>query len=540
MWNWLTSFFLLMVCCQSVDAQRLYFDRTGKSTDQANSYYYRELTESPDSYHSYYSSDDSDYFVGRILSASESDESLNRYTGQCTWFYKNGKKKVVQEYNEQGELEGKATYYYESGRVWKEYSYKKGRSADSYHVEYDEDGERTKVFEDNFESNFNDWDIYAGPKSESRFETGKLVLTALDNRGTVRYINIQAESDEYSLEGKVNIRWVKYGQKAGLVFGFKDWENYWYFMISKEAYYIGNVYEGILTEKASGSYCTDIHYEKDNIVKVITKGEKFFFSINGTMQHSCAKTKLSGRNFGFVVTGKASKASFDDLVFKEFGTSSGDIAPNDEQIRSTGTGLLISKDGYIVTNHHVIDGVKETFVEISQGSGIETYKTRIVQQDKANDLAILKVDDPKFKPLESIRYSLRTAGGIEVGAPVYTIGFPLALAGLGKEPKFSDGKISAKTGYENAVNSFQTTIGVQPGNSGGPLFNFKGELIGIINASVTNTDNVSYAIKVSNLSNLMDLVSDIDPLPEVSALQTSPQEDQIKEVTRYVVLLKSK
>ena len=68
---------------------------------------------------------------------------------------------------------------------------------------------------------------------------------------------------------------------------------------------------------------------------------------------------------------------------------------------------------------------------------------------------------------------------------------------MGKEAKFTDGKISAKTGYEGAVNSFQSTIPVQPGNSGGPVFNDLGQLVGVINARINNADNVSYAIKLN-------------------------------------------
>ena len=68
---------------------------------------------------------------------------------------------------------------------------------------------------------------------------------------------------------------------------------------------------------------------------------------------------------------------------------------------------------------------------------------------------------------------------------------------MGKAAKFTDGKISSKTGYNNAINSYQTSIPVQPGNSGGPLFNDKAQLIGVINSAIKDADNVSYAIKLS-------------------------------------------
>lgn len=123
-----------------------------------------------------------------------------------------------------------------------------------------------------------------------------------------------------------------------------------------------------------------------------------------------------------------------------------------------------------------------------------------------NDLAVIKINDEAFKTLDPLKYSFKESGGVEVGSSVFTIGYPLALSGMGKEAKFTDGKISSKTGYNNAVNTYQTSIPVQPGNSGGPIFSDKGQLIGIVNAKIRDADNVSYGIKLNYIKNIIELL----------------------------------
>jgi len=131
-------------------------------------------------------------------------------------------------------------------------------------------------------------------------------------------------------------------------------------------------------------------------------------------------------------------------------------------------------------------------------------------------------------------------GGIDVGAGVFTIGFPLALSGMGKEAKYTDGKISSKTGYNNAINVYQTSIPVQSGNSGGPLFNVKGELVGVINAKITDADNVSYAIKVNYITTLIDLLPGSVQIPMNNSLKGQSVEEMVKVLLDYVTLIKIK
>jgi S1-C subfamily serine protease len=128
----------------------------------------------------------------------------------------------------------------------------------------------------------------------------------------------------------------------------------------------------------------------------------------------------------------------------------------------------------------------------------------------------------------------------DVGTQVFTLGYPMALTAMGKEVKFTDGKISAKTGYKGDIGSYQTSVPVQPGNSGGPLFDYEGKLIGVINAKITEADNVSYAIKVASLKNLIELVSEQIDMNNTNDLKNKSTEEKIKVLSKISVLVKTK
>ncbi|MCX6181133.1 MAG: trypsin-like peptidase domain-containing protein [Bacteroidetes bacterium] len=506
---------------------------------ESSAYYYRTKAGA-NNYKSYYVNGGGVYFEGQIISASTSDESLNRYTGNCKWYYKNSKPKYIRNFDEAGLEDGMSIYYYESGKIWKEVVYKKGKS-DIQYKEYNEDGQVSQIFEEEFHNNRNDWDLYSSDKSISKIENEKLVLTSLTNDGTSRYISVPSQSNFYTIETILNTAELKSGCKTGLLFGFKDWNNYNFFLITESSFYIGMVFEGVSNTIVEGMFSSAIKKGSENLLKVIS-GEQTIFSINGKIQYSTTTSfRCYGSNIGFVVSGKSS-VNFNNVIYKEVNFNSSDIemSKSDLDVKGTGSGLIISTTGYVLTNYHVIDDAKTISVEILENGAVKTYSAEIVQKDANNDLAILKITDKNFAPLPSpLKYAFKETGGIEVGASVFTIGYPYALGGMGKEAKYNDGKISAKTGYNNAINAFQTSIPVQPGNSGGPVFNDKGQLIGVINAKIHDADNVSYAIKLNYIKTLVELLPETIALPTYTASNLNT-EQLIKNITPYSVLIKIK
>lgn len=204
-----------------------------------------------------------------------------------------------------------------------------------------------------------------------------------------------------------------------------------------------------------------------------------------------------------------------------------------------GSGFFIDKNGYIATNYHVIDGASEIEVDVVKDDQKQSFKAKVISSDKQNDLAIIKIDDEKFKPFLKVPYLFKTTIS-DVGSNVFALGYPMALTGMGDEVKFTDGKISSKTGYQGDITTYQVSVPVQPGNSGGPLFNYDGNIIGIINAKIMEADNVSYAIKVTYLNNLIDVIPDKLSTPNDIAISQKTLTEKIKILSNYVVLIKIK
>src|SRR6266545_2955795 len=153
--------------------------------------------------------------------------------------------------------------------------------------------------------------------------------------------------------------------------------------------------------------------------------------------------------------------------------------PNDEALvqNALGSGVIVTNEGHIITNNHVVDQVDEIEVQFSDG---RTKKARLVGADSEVDLAVLKVDDPGVKPLK-----LADSDTVQAGDFVLAIGNP-----FGFEETVTDGIISSK-GRPNRSDFFgellQTNAAINPGNSGGPLINLRGEVVGINTAIISRS-----------------------------------------------------
>lgn len=164
---------------------------------------------------------------------------------------------------------------------------------------------------------------------------------------------------------------------------------------------------------------------------------------------------------------------------------------------ATGTGFYVTNDGYMVTNYHVIEGASTVMV-VNPSKGKE-WLAKVVQVDSANDVALIKVDD------KTIPIPLAQSFSSQKGDEVLTLGYPM-VAIQGQEQKATFGRVNSTTGIQNDVRLVQIDVPIQPGNSGGPLLNDKGEVIGVVTmtlnqiatlrASGSLPQNVNYAVKV--------------------------------------------
>lgn len=203
---------------------------------------------------------------------------------------------------------------------------------------------------------------------------------------------------------------------------------------------------------------------------------------------------------------------------------------------ASGSGFFISADGLIATNYHVIDGANGIDVLINSNSGVKTYKAQVLVSDRTNDISIIKIDDGSFVKLQPLPYAVKTSI-LDVGTSVFALGYPMSNL-LGEEIKVTDGIISSKTGFQGDIVTYQISAPIQPGNSGGPLFDKQGNLVGITNAGVPDAQNVGYAIKSSYLRNLADAAPIAITLPATNSISELSFTEKIKRLTPYVVLIK--
>lgn len=172
--------------------------------------------------------------------------------------------------------------------------------------------------------------------------------------------------------------------------------------------------------------------------------------------------------------------------------------PQPEQSQGLGSGFIISKDGYILTNNHVVEGADKVTVRMTNG---DEYDAEIIGTDPGTDVALVKIE---AKGLPEVKFG--NSDQVKVGEWVLAIGSPFNF-----EYSVTKGIISAKGralgGSDRYVPFLQTDVPINPGNSGGPLFNMKGEVVGINSQIYTRSGGfmgVSFAIPINIALNVAD------------------------------------
>ena len=173
-----------------------------------------------------------------------------------------------------------------------------------------------------------------------------------------------------------------------------------------------------------------------------------------------------------------------------------------------GSGFLISKDGHIVTNYHVIKTGRSAVVKLPSGAFFAV--DGVLASDKSRDVAIVKVNGNSFKAL-----TLGDSDRLQVGEEVVAIGNPLSL-----ESTVSNGIVSAIRTIEDEGGKFvQITAPISPGSSGGPLFNMAGEVVGMTTSHIKGGENLNFAIPINDVKLMLRAT-----LSTVSALPDEPED----------------
>lgn len=229
------------------------------------------------------------------------------------------------------------------------------------------------------------------------------------------------------------------------------------------------------------------------------------------------------------------RSASDKQVFVKVFPASIDHVKSRGPASLSGTGFAISCDGIFATNYHVVKGSKQISIKGVGSDPVKSYPARILLEDRENDIVFLEITDPTFKIQGELPYALQHNVS-DVGAEVFVLGYPLPTS-MGNEIKLTNGLVSSRSGYQGDGSCYQISAPVQPGNSGGPVFDRNGNVIGIVNSRHAGADNASYAIKASYLTDLIRQMPQRGDLPQNSPLAGKPLTEQVKKLSPYICIV---
>lgn len=209
--------------------------------------------------------------------------------------------------------------------------------------------------------------------------------------------------------------------------------------------------------------------------------------------------------------------------------------PAPKVYKSGGTGFIIDGKGLLVTNAHVVKNAQNIAVQNRNGV---TYSAVLVYADAEKDLAILRIDDPNFKAMFPPPYAI-SKSSTDLAEPIYTLGYPR------DEIVYGQGYLSAKTGYNGDTLSCQLSILANPGNSGGPVLNQSGEVVGILSTREAESVGVVFALQAKHIYKALNDMKAKDSsyqrvrLPSKSSISYLDRTLQVKKIEDYVFMVKA-
>lgn len=205
--------------------------------------------------------------------------------------------------------------------------------------------------------------------------------------------------------------------------------------------------------------------------------------------------------------------------------------PEVPQTRSTGTGFALTNDGYLITNYHVVEGAQSIQIQTRDGRVLAATVIAIAPQ---NDIAMLKVDEQGFRfGKGELPYTLLSSKAM-LGDEIFTLGFPQ------DEIVYNEGYISSRNGYKGDSNQYRLEVAAGPGQSGAPVLDDEGHVIGIIRSKDGETQGITFAVTSKALLSLIhEIPKDRRPkLGYSNRLSSLSRQEQIEKLQDYTCMVR--
>lgn len=557
-----------------------YFDENWNRCEAKDASYYRLIT---------YSSSNKpkgivkDYYITGELQSEQypifidyEDDSRSFLEGEQVFYHKNGKIERKQQYlnnklngpsisyNNDGTIaqevqfthgipNGDAIEYYPNGKVATVRKFNNGSLYNNKYLYVTEDETVFLVYDENFIRNREAWE-YRGQNGILQVNDAESISMQASPERTISggiYTGFSPMSDNM-----ISILTNQRNPDQGIIsflFGFKDWDNMCAFSIAGNKFQFTYIKNGVTVQSDDWQISEYIKPEVNQLM-VVNVDDKIKLFINDELVKEIGRIYYDGSLCGISLynpTLQPIVADVAQLTVHEVIDSRNipqEYLPEEKSApnawKGNGSGFFLNREGYIATNYHVIEGATTLQANFTRNGKVESYPASVVATDEQNDLAIIKIDDSSYRNVSQIPYGLLSRTK-DTGSEVFALGYPMADV-MGNEVKFTDGKISSKSGIQGDIRVYQISVPIQPGNSGGPLFDMDGNIIGItssgLNRDYFKSENVNYAIKASYLKTLMESCPQeiILKEKEQGSISNVSLTDRIKQYEDFVVLILTK
>ena len=482
---------------------------------------------------------------------SESNYSYNKLEGKYILYNSQGKK--IKKITYANDLKnGPIIDFEEDGETPRIISYATNGKLDKWAIKKGLLGNNIKFFRDDFNDNRYQWNLNNRSNVSVEIESGKLKIEKIENEvnthtwypNIIPLDNIYSNFEDFVIETRLKVESENDQEVFAILLGFDSYQTYYSKILFKQdenglSYMMRQQADGVMVKGKNSEWIkVPTKYFKNNYNTIQLRqtynedDETFYMKlvVNQIAQTPEYESPINiGNNIGFSSWAQQNlTVDYLEMRYDIEDENETDVF-EESSCNGSGTGFAINENGYIATNYHVVKDCENIFITSNQSE--KEVKAKVVLRDKQNDLAILKIDNY----IAEIPYIFEEEA--KVLEEVYAYGYPLTYQ-LGENIKATNGTVSSLSGGSDDDRIILHTAPIQPGNSGGPLFNKDGNVVGVNTAYYPNAENVSVTMKISLLIDHMNRINISKPKNNKLSyiLDSSGQYEVIKDYVYRIII----